>query len=101
MRAEANPVSRPCQKGELADWASSCVRWERSLLAASIARSGSFDRRPKGTGRLGQRSSQLAAPPCELRDHFGNPIRFTQPPDGPMQCPQPRNSSAVPTGMQS
>jgi catechol 2,3-dioxygenase-like lactoylglutathione lyase family enzyme len=26
---------------------------------------------------------------CALRDPFGNPIRFTQPPDGPVVAPQP------------
>lgn len=26
---------------------------------------------------------------CALRDPFGNPIRFTQPPDGPVVVPQP------------
>jgi catechol 2,3-dioxygenase-like lactoylglutathione lyase family enzyme len=26
---------------------------------------------------------------CALRDPFGNPIRFTQPPDGPIEVPPP------------
>ena len=33
VRAEARPVSRPCQKGELADSASSSGRCERSRLS--------------------------------------------------------------------
>ena len=41
VRAEARPVSRPCQKGELAESASSSGRCERSRLAARIASSGS------------------------------------------------------------
>jgi len=31
---------------------------------------------------------------CALRDPFGNPIRFTQPPDGPIEVPSPEELRA-------
>ncbi len=31
---------------------------------------------------------------CALRDPFGNPIRFTQPPDGPVEVPSPEELRA-------
>ena len=41
VRAEARPVSRPCQKGELTESASSSGMWVRRRLAAWIAASAS------------------------------------------------------------
>ena len=41
MRAEASPVSRPCQYGELALSASSSGRYSRSPSSARTARTGS------------------------------------------------------------
>jgi catechol 2,3-dioxygenase-like lactoylglutathione lyase family enzyme len=32
---------------------------------------------------------------CALRDPFGNPIRFTQPPDGPVVVPSPEELQAL------
>ena len=60
VRAEARPVSRPCQNGELADSASSSGRWARSRLAARIAvlGVGDADVDVQGEGRLA--AGQLA-----------------------------------------
>ena len=41
VRADARPVSRPCQNGEFADRASRSGRWTRMRLATRIATSGS------------------------------------------------------------
>ena len=35
---------------------------------------------------------------CALRDPFGNPIRITQPPDGPVVVPSPEEMRSEPAG---
>ena len=54
VRAEARPVSRPCQKGELAESASSSGRWTRIALCGPDRdlRIGDADVDVQGEGRL-------------------------------------------------
>src|SRR5204863_34771 len=77
VRAEAKPLSRPCQNGELADSASSTGRWARSALTARIQEHDLLldaDReggggRPARPGDLAQLSGSthvsLPPPPCD------------------------------------
>ncbi len=59
-----------------------CRRAGRKLRAAGVE----FTQEP---------TERFYGTDCALRDPFGNPIRFTQPPDGPVVVPSPDELKAA------
>ena len=66
VRAEARPVSLPCQRGELADSASSSGRWPRIRFISSIAASGEATPTCTWSAKVGSRraSSRIESYTC-------------------------------------
>jgi catechol 2,3-dioxygenase-like lactoylglutathione lyase family enzyme len=56
---------------------------------------GTYDRlRAAGVEFTEEPTERFYGTDCALRDPFGNPIRFTQPPDGPVVVPSPEELRA-------
>jgi len=79
------PASRPSGICSAAGWSE---RWSGGVIFQTDDCRGTYEKLTAAGVEFTQEPiERFYGTDCALRDPFGNPIRFTQPPDGPVVIP--------------
>ena len=86
--AQSEPIKIGCLAAMTGPSSAPTIGFNRGVIFATDDCRGTYETlRAAGVEFTQEPTERFYGTDCALRDPFGNPIRFTQPPDGPIVVP--------------